>query len=333
MNNKLKVKASFSVPLFAASIYLLIFACGLIKEKLRSAGGNEFLSVIVLQILVFILPSILFCRLKGVGYATKLNIKLISPNKFGSVIASSLTLILGSILIRFVQIYVFGVTSFSYSIFDSYVAGNTAYDFLFFATAFAIVPALTEEFTFRAIMLTEFNEGGYGGVIATIITSLLSAMMFFTLESLPVRFYSAIVLCLLTYSTGSSLSAFIAHVVFNIYTVFGERYIVKAMTDPSNKIIGIFTFALLFLIVSAITFSEFEHSLRQMGRTNVPTPSYLLKKTDDGETPDVASSEDSDDAPSKKASSQRNALAIEAFFSPTFIFCVLLYAVAIFGFI
>lgn len=333
MSEKIKMKASFTVPLFASVIYILMFASDFIKQKLTDAGGNEYLSVIVLQILIFLLPSILFCRLKGVGYATKLNIKLIPPSKLGTIIASSLALIFGSILIRFFQIYVLGVTSFSYSVFDSYVGVNTPYDFLFNATAFAIMPALTEEFTFRAIMLTEYNEGGYGGVTATLITSILSSMLFFSLESLPVRLFSAVIFCLITYATGSSLSAFIAHIFFNIYTVFGEKYVIKAMTDPSNKIISIFTFALLFLIVAAIMFSEFEHSLRQMGRINTPTPSYLLKKTDDGETPDITASEKAEDSPSKKVVSEKTALTIEAFFSPTFIFCILLYAVAIFGFI
>ena len=109
----MKFKASFTTPLFALCIYGLFLASSLAKEKLVLAGGNGYLSVIILQILLFILPSIIFCRLKGVGYAAKLNLRLFSPTRIGAVIAASLAMIFGSILIRLAQIYLFGMTSFS----------------------------------------------------------------------------------------------------------------------------------------------------------------------------------------------------------------------------
>lgn len=324
------MKSSFSTPLFASILYILFLGTDFFREKLTGAGGNEYLSVIIVQLLIFIIPAILFCRLKGVGYTSKMNIRLIAPSKFGSVIVSSLVLVFGSMLIRFAQIYLFKMKDFSVSPFESYITGATEYNFLFAAAAFAIIPAITDEFVFRGVMLTEYNEGGYGAVNATLITSLLSSMLFFTLESFPIRFFSAIVLCMLTYATGSSLSAFIAHLVFNIYTVFGEKYIIKTLSDPSNKIISVFTFALLFLVLSVIMFSEFEHTLRQMGRGGAPSPSYLLKKSDDGKTPDIAATEATEsDNPSKKVVSEKTKLTIEAFFSPSFIVCIIIFAVAV----
>ena len=326
----MKMKPSFSAPLFASILYILFLGTDFFREKLTGAGGNEYLSIIIVQLLIFVIPAIVFCRLKGVGYTSKMNIRLISPSKFGSVIVTSLVLIFGSVLIRFAQIYLLEMTKFSISPFESYVTGGTEYNFLFAAAAFAIIPALTDEFVFRSIMLTEYNEGGYGAVNSAIITSLLSSMLFFSVESFPIRLFSAVVLCMLTYATGSSLSAFAAHLVFNIYTVFGEKYIIKTLSDPSNKIISVFTFALLFLVLTVIMFSEFEHILRQMGKSGTPSPSYLLKKSDDGKTPDIAATEASEeDGSSKKVVSEKTKLTIEAFFSPSFIVCIIIFAVAI----
>lgn len=327
---KMKMKPSFSAPLFVSILYILVLGTDFLKEKLTGAGGNEYLSVIIVQLLIFIIPAILFCRLKGVGYASRLNVRLIAPNKFGSIITASLVLIFGSMLIRFAQIYLFGMDSFTVSGFESYISGKTEYNFLFAAAAFAIIPALTDEFVFRTILLTEYNEGGHGAVSATIISSMLSSMLFFTLESFPIRFFSAIILCMLTYVTGSSLSALIAHLVFNIYTVFGEKYIIRTLSDPSNKIISVFTFALLFLVLTVIMFSEFEHTLRQMGKSGAPSPSYLLKKSDDGTTPDIAATEAAEEgkAPKKVVSEKAN-LTIEAFFSPSLIVCIIIFAVAV----
>lgn len=329
----MKFKSSFTTPLFAIGLYGLFLASRLTRDQLVSAGGNGYLSVIILQILIFILPAIIFCRLKGVGYAAKLNIRLFSPTRIGAVIASALAMIFGSILIRLAQIYLFGMTSFSYSPFEGYLGTGTQYDFLFAATAFAIMPALSDELVFRTVMLTEYNEGGYGGINAAIITSLLSSFLFFTPESFPIRFLCGIILCMVTYATGSSLAALFSHLIFNIYAVFGEKYIIRAMSDPSNKIIGIFTFTVLFLIILAICFGELEHSLRRMGQTGTPSPSYLLKKTEDGETPDVAATEKEEEGDRSKALSERSRVTIEAMFSPTLLICIILYLIVIFGFI
>ena len=184
----MKFKESFTTPIFALFIYLMAFASRYLREPLIKSGGNGYLSVIILQLLIFFVPAVFFCRLKGVGYSSKLNIRLFSPTKAGAVITSALMLIFGSIIIRFTQIYLLDITSFSYSPFEGFIASESSDNFLFTATAFAIMPALSEELIFRTIMLTEYNEGGYGAVNATFITSLLSAFLFFSPEDFLIRF-------------------------------------------------------------------------------------------------------------------------------------------------
>ena len=330
----MKVKASLSSPLFILIIYILALASGFLQSKLLdSENNNIYLSVIILQILIFIIPAIVFCRLKGVGYSMKLNIKLFSPGKLGCVIMSALVLICGSVLIRFVQIYAGGLDTFSFSMFDSYLVSASSGNFLFTAMAFAVMPAITEEFVFRAVLLTEYNEGGFGAITASIISALLSSMIFFSMEKLPIYFFAGLIYCMITYATGSSLTAFLTHMIFNFYGIFAEKYVLKAIVNPSNKIISIFTFSLLFLILTFIMFSEFEHILRKMGMNGVPTPSYRLKKADDGKTPDIAATEAAEEGDAGRAViSDRTRMNIEAFFSPTFLLCILFFAVAIFGF-
>lgn len=329
----MKAKASFLAPLFALILYVLTFASGYLKNRLIEQGGNIYLSIIILQILIFFIPAILFCRMKGVGYAAKLNVRLFAPGKLGCAIVGGIVLILGSILLRFIQIYLFGMSDFHFSLFETYISGETTADFLFTATTFAVVPALTEELVFRSILLTEYNEGGYTAVTATVITSLLCGMMYLSPELLPIRFFASVVFCLITYATGSSLASLVCHLIFNIYGVFGEHYILKALTDPSNKIISIFTFTMLFLIVTIIFFSELEHILRQTGRQGTPSPSYRLKKAKDGKTPDIAATEAAENNTTRTALSEKAKQMIDAYFSPTFLLCILFFVVSIFGFI
>jgi membrane protease YdiL (CAAX protease family) len=329
----MKFKASFVAPLFVLILYGLFYTSGFAEERLIAAGGNLYLSVIILQILLFLLPAILFCRLKGVGYAVKLNVRLFSPGKLGSVLISALVLICGSVLIRFAQIYLFGMREFHFSLYDSYLNIGNADEFLFVVTAFAVVPALTEEFVFRSLLLTEYNHGGYGAISTTVIVSLLSAMLYGSLELLPIRFFASVVFCTVAYVTGSSIAAFLSHIIFNIYGILGEPYILKVLVDPSNKIISIFTFALLFLALSVILLGECEHIMRRMGQNGSPTPSYRLKKDKDGKTPDVAATEAAEENLPTASLSETSRLAIEAFFSPTFLLCILAFAVLIFDFL
>lgn len=328
-----KAKASFLAPLFALILYLLTFSSSYLKDRLIAQGGNIYLSVIILQVLIFFIPAILFCRMKGVGYAAKLGIRLFSPGKLGTAVVGGLVLILGSILLRFLQITLTDLSTFRFSLFEAYISGETTADFLFTATAFAIVPALTEELVFRSILLTEYNEGGYRAVTATVITSLLCGMMYLDLELLPIRFFSSVILCLVAYGTGSSLASLLSHLIFNIYGVFGEQYMMKALTDPSNRILSIFTFTMLFLIVLIIFFSELEHTLRQTGYQGTPSPSYRLKKTKDGTTPDLAATEEEEENGSRTALSQRTKEFLDAYFSPTLLLCILFFLVSVFGFI
>ena len=329
-------KASFRAPLFVLIIYGLILLSRTIESKIAS-NGNIYLSLIILQILVFIIPSILFCRLRGVGYSVKLNIKPFSPGKLGCVVLAAIALISGSVVLRLFQISVFDSNTFLFSMYSKYLPANPSEYFLFCTMSFAVMPAIAEEFVFRSIVLSEYNNSGIGAVAASAVSSLLSSMIFFDLEQLPVFLLCGIVCSVVTYVTGSSLTAILTHMLFNIYGIFGEPRLIRAMINPSNRVITVFTAVLLFLILTVIFLGECEHIMYRAGINGVQTPSYRLKKTDDGTTPDIASTDAEDDDNDNK---KRNGLILsgkfksrmEVFFSPTFLMCILVFAVAVFGF-
>ena len=59
-----KIKDYHITPLFCLVVYILIFAVSFIKTS-KEFSVNAFLLVFVTQILVFILPSIIYKRIKG----------------------------------------------------------------------------------------------------------------------------------------------------------------------------------------------------------------------------------------------------------------------------
>ena len=326
----MKKNATITAPLLVLIVLGLFVGSKFAEQRIIEAGGNMYLTVIIIQILIFILPAVIFCRLKGVGYAGKMNMRIFSPAKIGICILSCLFLICGTALIRMAQVYLFGYEEIRYTLFPAYMERVGDLELLFGALAFAIFPAICEEFIFRSILLTEYNNEGYNGMNASIASVILFGAMSGSLEILPIYLLVGIVCCMITYATGSSLTAFLVRMAFNAYMMFGEKYIFNAIVNPANLEIALFTFGFLFLGIGALTFSGYEKTLTVSAFNGTPTPSYLLKK-DENDTPDLAATE-TDEAGVRYGGLSKNVRDfIEILFSPTFLLCILLFVVMLFG--
>ncbi len=329
-----KMKASVRAPILILAIFAMILLSRVVRDKIAASGEGLYLSLIVLQLLIFIIPTIIFCRLRGVGYSSKLNLRLFSPGKIGCVILGAFVLIAGSILIRIAQAAFLGLNTASFSIFESYMDKLPTENFLFSTMTFVAVPAITEEFVFRSVLLSEYNEDGYNAVTATIISSLLSSLVYFNIEQLPIFILCGIVCCIVTYVTASSLAACLTHLIFNLYGIFGEPKLLSIIKNPSSRVITVFTATVLLLILTIIFISECEHILYRAAMNNTPTPSYRLKKAADGTTPDITATENDGKEEDKKGAifGEKTKQRIDALLSPTFLICILIYVVAVFGF-
>ncbi len=326
----MKKNPAMTTPLFVLVIYLLIMAERLVRNRIIGTGGNRFLTVIILQILIFIIPSVIFFRIKGIGYSKKMNIRLFSPDKIGCVFISVIVLAAGTALIKLAQIHIFHIELTDYSIFSSYFSVLENEPILAVAMALVVTPALCEELVFRTVVLTEYNSAGIGAPAASIISVSLFSMMTMDINMFPIYLMSGIVYCMITYAAGSSLPAFIAHLAFNSYLAFAEKYVFNALTNPANTVISFFTFGLIFLVFLVLLFADLERILKRSAFNGTPSPSYMLVKAED-ETPDIAATEAGENV--RHAGMSRNMKEIiEVVISPTLLLCVLFFVIMIFGF-
>ncbi|MBQ0101597.1 MAG: CPBP family intramembrane metalloprotease [Firmicutes bacterium] len=326
----MKKNPTLTTPLLVFIIFLLMLAAKLGEKKIIATGGNVYLSAIIVQVLIFIIPAAVFCRINGIDYLAHSNIKLFPPSEFGAVVVTALTAALGTTLIRYGQIYLFGLKSPTGTLFPAYLGANIETDqMLPAAMAFALIPAICEELVFRVITLTEYNGSGLNAVSASFASVLMSAMLPMSFELIPIYIFSGICYCALTYVTRSALTAFISHILLNAYLIFGEKYVFNALSNPANKFTSLFTILVLFLISAAFMFAEFERIMNLSATNGTPTPSYLLVKTDDS-TPDVSASEYSENIRRGGVSDNfRN--CVEIFFSPTMLLCILIFVISMFG--
>ena len=315
----MKHKASLTTPLFVLVIYILLYACRFLDVTQLGTGSRFYLSVIALQMILFMIPGFFFCRIKKIGHEFPLNIRLFAPGDVGFVILSVASLIAVSTLIRCGQYYLLQTSDFSTMLFAGLppIKGGSVSDSLYLMLAYALVPAVAEEFVFRTAVLVSYQESGCGTMTALLASTLLFTMMHFSLSSFPVVFLGGLVFGMVTYTTRSVLSAMIAHFLYNLYELFGAPYIMALIKKPENIVFFLFALITLLLLFSILTCSEAERIHRRDASIGLDTPRYVTVRAEQG----------------RDGASERLKSAIEVFLSPTFLLCVFVFIVIALGFV
>ena len=183
---------ALTAPILVLVVYILIAASG--GLDLLSLGSEEsvYLSTIAVRLLVFIVPGIFYVKLKESGYTLRLGFSPIGIGKIGFCLTVLGALISFSLLIRMftghmeasLPVIMPGLEEAAASVGDA--------NFFYILVSFAIVPAVCEEFIFRAILLTEYSE--YGCPTAVITSAALYGMLAFSPADFPLLFVMGILL-------------------------------------------------------------------------------------------------------------------------------------------
>lgn len=272
----MKIKGINAAPALVAVIYLLLLLSGLWSPS--SGDENPYLSVIVIELLIFVLPALFFFRLRGKRYAGRARVRLFEPGAVPFIITASLTLMLLSCALKLAVYSIFDYSLDVTSIYTSYIPDTpSGTDILFSALAFAVFPAITEELVFRGIVLTEYEECGV--VSAVLISSLLFAMLHFDAKLFFVYFISGILLALSAYVCRSVLAPMIIHTLNNVFSLFFEDYIWNSILQPRNIVIFSFVAVSLLLVALMLLFGEASRLYRSYGNFGADS-SYVRRKSE-----------------------------------------------------
>ena len=314
MEKEIKLKKTFTAPLLAAVVYLLLTLSGYIDlHDLEKSDDNIYLSVIILQMVIFLLPGIVYCKLaKPSQYPSELNIKGIGGRKIVFTFSAFFVLFFGSNMLKLglysLEKLIYGMSPNykMYMLYGDYVPSSSATvkNILYIFVALSVLPAITEEFVFRGIMLNEYKRAGSGVGTAMLMSALMFAMLHFDLAQLPVYFYCGIVTAAAYYVTGSLVSAIIIHAVNNAVSMFFESNIFLLMGKSENTVFFVFMMTALFLIALIICFGSAEKIYYKMGIMGELT--RFLK--------------------GKRFKNDKNGKLSEALLSPSFILCVVIFA-------
>lgn len=244
-------------------------------------GDNPYLSVIVIQLLIFVLPALFFCRLRGKDYGRKIRISFFELGTIPFIIIACVSLMLASCAVKFgiYSLLDYTVSSsdiYGYAVEGEISAGDGGTEAVAAIFAFAIFPAVTEELVFRGIMIAEYEECGVVG--AALMSSLLFAMLHLEPVLLPVYFVSGLILALSVYVTRSILAPILIHTANNIFSLFLEDYLWERILQPRNLMVFAFLIVSLTLLAFTLMFGEACRIYRSYGKDGVPSEYVIPKK-------------------------------------------------------
>jgi len=272
-----RIKSTFSAPLLVLAVYALLITSRYINVSVLQTKDNVYLSLIILQVLIFVLPGIFYCRLRGYSIPQKLRFKLLSPSKIWFVFSCFGVLIFGGTLLNTAVFYIFGNEA-QYSLYNTFAPSGEASlkNITYIILAFAVLPALTEEFMFRGIVLSEYSE--YGVSTAILMSGIMFAMVHFNLNQFLIYFYCGVITAYAVYITRSLLAAVMLHFFNNIYAIFFESMLWDVIKAPNSIVFFLFVIATLFMIFLVLSFNSAENILYDSGIKGEQSPPEATKR-------------------------------------------------------
>ena len=231
--------------------YILLLLTKIIDVTLINRE-NEYYSVVILQMMIFLLPGAIWSTFSGERYVRRLRLTLPKVSTLPLIVAASVMMITGGVLI---SLLFGGLDSLSgnFTLYGTFVSkdNGTVPVKLYLVLAYAVIPAICEEFVFRGILCLEYENGGV--LRSVVFSSLFFAMLHFDIVNFPVYLLSGAVLAMTLYATRSLLGSIVAHFLYNLFGLFGQPYMNALFNLTGSTNFFIFLVTTLFL-VSAIVF-------------------------------------------------------------------------------
>lgn len=234
--------------------YILLIFTKIIDVNLINRD-NEYMSVVILQMMIFLIPAVLWCRISGEKYVRSLRLSLPRADSVAIIIAAALVMASGGILL---SLLFGGLESLSqnFSLYDTFISKDdgTAPVKLYLVLAYAALPAVCEEFVYRGILCHEYEKGGV--LRAIFISALFFGLLHFDLQNLPMYIFAGVILAMTMYSTRSLFGAVIAHFLYNLFGLFGQPYINTFYNITKSTKLFVFVLGVIFLASAAVFCAE-----------------------------------------------------------------------------
>lgn len=267
----MRIKSIFAAPFLMIVVLALLTVSSLIDPMALGTDMNLYLAVIILELLVYALPAVFFCRLRGKEYGRKLRVRLFRFSHIFLILLGLVLLLTGSTLLNMLMHSLFRGETADSSYAGVMNAGTYA------VLAFSILPAVAEEFLFRSILIAEYET--VSPSFAVLISALFFGMIHMDFMRLPAYVFAGIVLALVFYTTRSVFASVLLHVLNNIAALWTDVWAQKFSAAAGKQSVPLsFILISLFLTALILFFWEAQRIYQEYGERGVPSPHVRRKK-------------------------------------------------------
>ena len=261
-----ELKVSIIIPM--TFVLLLIFK---LIDSLIINKTLENILIIPFQAVIFLLPALLFARIRAPKDPTRylLSLRVRPPRAYQiPLMLSSLALIICGTMLT--SLFFAGTDSMEsgfslYSTFVSRVGGF--FSSLFLIVAYCIVPAFCEELVFRGILCAEHEK--HGILYAAAVSSVFFAFLHFDLTALPVYLFAGTLLAVVTYVTRSAIAAMVVHLCYNLFGIFVQAGLSGYCRSTGSIGLLVVLLVALLLLSSAFFCGEVARVLRRRAHADL----------------------------------------------------------------
>ncbi len=274
------LKGKYAVSNSATILVLVIYALLLLSRLIDSAfltRESEYLSIILLQLMIFPIPAYLYIRLKPREFSKALRLGGLRLSHLFLLLSAALMLVAGCTLLGMLCGMMIAQPSFTlYDTFASVNDGSVGAT-MRLVLAYGLLPAFCEELVFRGILCAEHEK--HGILYASVVSALFFAFLHFDLTALPVYLFSGMLLSLVMYVTRSSIAPMVVHLGYNLFGIFVQAGLSGYCRSTGS--VGLLVVLLIALLILSAAFfcGEVARILRRRARAD------LLDHPDDISTP------------------------------------------------
>ncbi len=233
--------------------FVLLLLSRLIDAYLLNRS-NEYLGVILLQLLIFVIPAVLYCKLRGARFTDRIRMKLPRPSHIFFLLCTLAVMISAGLLC---SILTGGISSLvgNFTLYGTFMAHTgTPLDILYSILSYAVLPAFGEELVYRSLLCAEYEK--YGTGVSVTVSALFFAMLHFSFPHFLTYLVLGVILALSMYVTRSFFAPVLLHLCYNLFCLFGQPYLSAFYVHAGSNEIFIFCLIVLLLLFSAFGVGE-----------------------------------------------------------------------------
>ena len=247
-----KFRAAYTAPALGAASMLLMLAVRYVDSSVYTLRDNIYLSVIIIQLMVFVLPGIFRLRLMGTGAIMHLNFKPIGIRhldhhrhrfKLVGITCEACNVPLGV----YSEVHLWTICTLRFNKAD-------LPDFLIWFWRLRCCRRRLRV-CLRSLIFCEYRDMA-GGVVATLMSSILYAAAGLSITQFPLYFVIGLTLSSICSVTGSFWAAFVVRLFYNLISLMFEYNLATVMRTSGSLVFFAFVITMLTALFSYLALTQ-----------------------------------------------------------------------------